>query len=130
MRLAAMERVAYVGFTTGSFDLLIKAYLPDTDGLYRFLNEDLVEDRRSSPTPRPGTSCAPRSTLFEWEGENIGKEPLEGVADPAETRQSLQRRREKFRRSGIVSISQAEVTSSRFQVALEPVAMAMATRRS
>ena len=57
-RLAAMENVAYVGYTTGSFDILIEAHLPDNEGLYKFLNG---YRRRSkvSPTPRPGTSCAP-----------------------------------------------------------------------
>jgi len=40
-RLAAMEHVSYVGYTTGTFDILIEAHLPDGEGLDRFLNEDL-----------------------------------------------------------------------------------------
>jgi hypothetical protein len=38
-----MENVAYVGYTTGSFDILIEAHLPDNEGLYKFLNEDLED---------------------------------------------------------------------------------------
>ena len=82
MRLAAMEHVAYVGFTTGSFDLLIEAYLPDTDGLYRFLNEDLGKIEGITHT-ETWHILRTEKHPFEWEGENIGKEPLE-AADPAE----------------------------------------------
>lgn len=42
-RLTAMENVAYVGYTTGTFDILIEAHLPDNAGLCRFLNEELEE---------------------------------------------------------------------------------------
>ena len=45
-KLAAMENVAYVAYLAGSFDILIEAFLPDTEGLFKFLNEDLEAHRR------------------------------------------------------------------------------------
>ncbi len=36
-RLAAMENVAYVGYMTGGFDIFIEVFLPDTEGLFTFL---------------------------------------------------------------------------------------------
>ena len=40
-KLAEMENVAYVAYVAGSFDIMIEAFLPDTEGLFKFLNEDL-----------------------------------------------------------------------------------------
>jgi Lrp/AsnC family transcriptional regulator for asnA, asnC and gidA len=39
--LAAMEEVAFVAHTTGTFDLLVEAFLPDTDAVFEFLNQRL-----------------------------------------------------------------------------------------
>ena len=44
-RLAAMENVSYLGYTTGSFDILIEVHLPDNEGLYRFLERGPRGDR-------------------------------------------------------------------------------------
>jgi DNA-binding Lrp family transcriptional regulator len=39
--LAAMEEVAFVAHTTGTFDLLVEAFLSDTDAVFEFLNQRL-----------------------------------------------------------------------------------------
>ena len=41
-RLAAMDHVAWVGSSTGSFDVLADAFLPDTDAVFEFLHERLA----------------------------------------------------------------------------------------
>jgi Lrp/AsnC family transcriptional regulator for asnA, asnC and gidA len=79
-RLAAMENVAYVGYTTGSFDILIEAHLPDNEGLYKFLNEDLEEIEGIAHT-ETWHILRTDKTNFEWEGENVGREPLDDAAD-------------------------------------------------
>jgi len=78
-RLAAMENVSYVGYTTGSFDLLIEAHLPDNEGLYTFLNEDLEKIEGIAHT-ETWHILRTDKVNFEWAGENVGKAPLEGVA--------------------------------------------------
>jgi Lrp/AsnC family transcriptional regulator, regulator for asnA, asnC and gidA len=75
-RLAAMENVAYVGYTTGSFDILIEVHLPDNDALYRLLNEDLDEIEGIAYTDT-WHILRTDTTNFEWEGEDVGREPLE-----------------------------------------------------
>jgi len=75
-RLAAMEHVAYVGYTTGSFDILIEAHLPDNEGLYKFLNEDLEKIEGIAHTETWHILRTDKSPV-EWEGENVGKEPLD-----------------------------------------------------
>jgi Lrp/AsnC family transcriptional regulator for asnA, asnC and gidA len=79
-RLAAMENVAYVGYTTGSFDILIEAHLPDNEGLYKFLNEDLEEIEGIAHT-ETWHILRTDKTNFEWEGENVGREPLDDAAE-------------------------------------------------
>ena len=74
-RLAAMENVAYVGYTTGSFDILIEAHLPDNEGLYAFLNEDLAQIEGIAHT-ETWHILRTDKTNVEWEGENVGREPL------------------------------------------------------
>ncbi len=76
-RLAAMENVSYVGYTTGSFDLLIEAHLVDNEGLYKFLNEDLEEIEGIAHT-ETWHILRTDKVNFEWEGENVGKAPLKG----------------------------------------------------
>jgi Lrp/AsnC family transcriptional regulator for asnA, asnC and gidA len=90
-KLAAMENVAYVAYTTGSFDILIEAHLPDNEGLFNFLNEDL-ECIEGIAYKETWHVLRTEKTNFEWEGENAGKTPLEPVdetepppADPAVT---------------------------------------------
>jgi len=74
-RLAAMENVAYVGYTTGSFDILIEAHLPDNEGLYTFLNEELAQIEGIAYT-ETWHILRTDKTNVEWEGENVGREPL------------------------------------------------------
>lgn len=59
--LAQMVNVAYVAYTTGSFDILIEAHLADNEGLFRFLNEDLeaFEDVGKAPLGEPRDVAAP-----------------------------------------------------------------------
>lgn len=40
--LATMEHVSYVGYSTGTFDLLVEAFLPDTEAVFEFLNQKLA----------------------------------------------------------------------------------------
>lgn len=77
-RLAAMENVSYVGYTTGSFDLLIEVHLADNEALYRFLNEDLdaIEGIAHTETWH---ILRTDTTSFEWEGEDVGVPPLASV---------------------------------------------------
>lgn len=77
-RLAAMENVAYVGYTTGSFDLLIEAHLADNEALYRFLNEDLDQIEGIAYTDT-WHILRTDTTNFEWEGEDVGRPPLEDL---------------------------------------------------
>ncbi len=81
--LAKMENVAYVGYLTGSYDIMIEAFLPDTEGLFRFLNEDLEGIDGILATE---TWHVLRTEKFNymWEGENVGREtPDAGVANAA-----------------------------------------------
>jgi Lrp/AsnC family transcriptional regulator, regulator for asnA, asnC and gidA len=75
-KLVEMEHVAYVGYITGSFDILIEAFLPDTEGLFKFLNEDLEAIDGITYTE---TWHVLRTEKFNymWEGENVGREVLE-----------------------------------------------------
>ncbi len=77
-RLAAMENVAYVGYTTGSFDILIEAHLPDNEGLYKFLNEDLAQIEGIAHT-ETWHILRTDKTNVEWEGENVGREMLDSA---------------------------------------------------
>jgi len=82
-RLAAMENVAYVGYTTGSFDILIEAHLADNEGLYRFLNEDLEEIEGIAYT-ETWHILRTDKVNFEWEGEDVGRDPLAGDEEVGE----------------------------------------------
>jgi len=74
-QLAAMENVAYLGYTTGSFDILVETYLHDNVSLHRFLNEDLgrIEGISNLETWH---ILKTDKTPLEWEGENVGMPPL------------------------------------------------------
>jgi Lrp/AsnC family transcriptional regulator for asnA, asnC and gidA len=75
-RLAQMENVSYVGYTTGTFDLLIEVHLADNEALYRFLNEDLEEIEGIAHT-ETWHILRVEKVNFEWEGESVGREPLD-----------------------------------------------------
>jgi Lrp/AsnC family transcriptional regulator for asnA, asnC and gidA len=74
-RLAGMENVAYVSYLAGSFDIMIEAFLPDTEGLFKFLNEDLEQIDGIVHTE---TWHVLRTDKFNymWEGENVGLGPV------------------------------------------------------
>jgi Lrp/AsnC family transcriptional regulator, regulator for asnA, asnC and gidA len=74
-KLAEMENIAYVAYTTGSFDILIEAHLPDNEGLFKFLNEEL-EHIEGIVYKETWHVLRTEKTNFEWEGENVGKDPL------------------------------------------------------
>jgi Lrp/AsnC family transcriptional regulator for asnA, asnC and gidA len=71
--LAAMENVAYVAYVAGSFDIMIEAFLPDTEGLFRFLNEDLEAVDGISHT-ETWHVLRTEKFFYNWEGENVGVE--------------------------------------------------------
>ncbi len=70
-KLAAMEHVAYVAYVAGSFDIVIEAFLPDTEGLFKFLNEDLeaVEGISYAETWHV---LRTEKFFYNWEGEDVG----------------------------------------------------------
>lgn len=72
--LVAMENVAYVSYLTGSFDIMIEAFLPDTEGLFEFLTQDLEKIEGISYAE---TWNVLRTDKFNymWEGENVGVGP-------------------------------------------------------
>jgi Lrp/AsnC family transcriptional regulator for asnA, asnC and gidA len=73
-KLAEMENVGYVAYLTGSFDIMIEAFLPDTEGLFKFLNEDLelIEGISYSETWHV---LRTEKFFYNWEGEDVGLEP-------------------------------------------------------
>lgn len=73
-RLAEMEHVAYVAYVTGSFDIMIQAYLPDIEGLFRFLHEDLEQIDGISAT-ETWHVLRTEKFFYNWEGEDVGLTP-------------------------------------------------------
>ena len=73
-KLAEMENVAYVAYVAGSFDVIIEAFLPHTEGLFRFLNEDLdkIDGIASTET---WNVLRTEKFFYNWEGEDVGLEP-------------------------------------------------------
>jgi Lrp/AsnC family transcriptional regulator for asnA, asnC and gidA len=74
-KLAAMENVAYLAYLAGSFDIMIEAFLPDTEGLFKFLHEDLESIDGISST-ETWHALRTEKFFYNWEGENVGLEPL------------------------------------------------------
>ena len=74
-KLAQMENVAYVAYVAGSFDVIIEAFLPHTEGLFKFLNEDLdkIDGIASTET---WNVLRTEKFFYNWEGEDVGLEPL------------------------------------------------------
>jgi Lrp/AsnC family transcriptional regulator, regulator for asnA, asnC and gidA len=73
-RLAEMEHVAYLAHLGGSLDYLVQAYLPDTEGLFRFLNEDLKHVDGITFT-ETWHVLRTEKFYYNWEGETVGLEP-------------------------------------------------------
>ena len=71
-KLAAMENVAYVAYLAGSFDIIIEAFLPDTEGLFKFLNEDLEAVDGISAT-ETWHVMRTEKFFYNWEGEDVGQ---------------------------------------------------------
>ena len=82
-KLAEMENVAYVAYVAGSFDVIIEAFLPHTEGLFKFLNEDLdkIDGIASTET---WNVLRTEKFFYNWEGEDVGLDPLprRAVASP------------------------------------------------
>ncbi len=73
--LARMENVAYVAYVAGSFDIIIEAFLPHMEGLFKFLNEDL--DKIDGIVSTESWNVLRTEKFFyNWEGEDVGLEPL------------------------------------------------------
>jgi Lrp/AsnC family transcriptional regulator for asnA, asnC and gidA len=73
-RLAEMENVAYVAYVAGNFDIIIEAFLPHTEGLFKFLNEDLEKIDGIASTQTWNVLRTEKS-FYNWEGEDVGLEP-------------------------------------------------------
>ncbi len=74
--LAQMENVAYVAYVAGSFDIIIEAFLPHTEGLFKFLNEDLdhIDGIASTET---WNVLRTEKFFYNWEGEDVGLDPID-----------------------------------------------------
>jgi Lrp/AsnC family transcriptional regulator for asnA, asnC and gidA len=69
--LAKMENVAYVAYVAGSFDIIIEAFLPHTEGLFKFLNEDL-DHIDGIATTETWNVLRTEKFFYNWEGEDVG----------------------------------------------------------
>jgi Lrp/AsnC family transcriptional regulator for asnA, asnC and gidA len=77
-QLVQMENIAYVGYLTGGWDIMIEAFLPDLEGLFDFVSEQIngIEGVVSSET---WTVLRTDKFNYMWEGENLGRPPLESL---------------------------------------------------
>jgi len=73
-KLAAMEHVAYVAYVAGNFDIIIQAYLPHMEGLFKFLNEDLEKIDGIAGT-QTWNVLRTEKFFYNWEGEDVGLGP-------------------------------------------------------
>lgn len=76
-RLVQMDNVAYVGYLTGGWDIMIEAFLPDMEGLFEFISEQInaIDGVVGSET---WTVLRTEKFNYMWEGENLGRPPLPG----------------------------------------------------
>ncbi|HTX70261.1 MAG TPA: Lrp/AsnC family transcriptional regulator [Thermoleophilia bacterium] len=74
--LARMENVAYVAYVAGGFDIIIEAFLPHTEGLFRFLNEDLDRIDGIAGT-ETWNVLRTEKFFYNWEGEDVGLDPAD-----------------------------------------------------
>ena len=84
-KLAQMENVAYVAYVAGNFDIIIEAFLPHTEGLFKFLNEDLEKIDGIAST-QTWNVLRTEKFFYNWEGEDVGLEPSRAEAERAPTR--------------------------------------------
>ncbi|MFA4964517.1 MAG: Lrp/AsnC family transcriptional regulator [Thermoleophilia bacterium] len=87
-RLAAMEHVAYLAYLTGSFDIVIEVFLPDTEGLFKFLNEDL-EEIDGINYSETWQVLRTEKFFYNWEGEDVGLEPSNEPGGESEAEEPL-----------------------------------------
>ena len=73
-QLAGMEHVAYLGHLAGGFDMLAEVFLPDTEGLFRFLHEDL-EHMGGIASTDTWPVLRTEKSFYSWEGESVGLDP-------------------------------------------------------
>ena len=97
-RLAAMENVAYVGYMTGGFDIFIEVFLPDTEGLFTFLNIDLAEIEEITHAEAWHVLRTEKFS-YTWEGETVPTAALttpqhEGAGTGAEDDREQERERQ------------------------------------
>jgi Lrp/AsnC family transcriptional regulator, regulator for asnA, asnC and gidA len=85
--LARMENVAYVAYTAGSFDIIIEAFLPHTEGLFKFLNEDL-DQIDGIATTETWNVLRTEKFFYNWEGEDVGLDPETRVHDDGDQRRT------------------------------------------
>jgi Lrp/AsnC family transcriptional regulator for asnA, asnC and gidA len=92
-RLAAMDNVAYVGYMTGGFDIFIEVFLPDTEGLFAFLNTDLAEIEEITHAEAWHVLRTEKFS-YTWEGESVPTGPAPPAspheATPADPADELQ----------------------------------------
>ena len=69
-KLAEMENVAYVAYVAGNFDIIIEAFLPHTEGLFKFLNEDLEKIDGIAGT-QTWNVLRTEKFFYNWEGEDV-----------------------------------------------------------
>ena len=79
-RLAAMEHVAYVAYVAGNFDIIIQAYLPHMEGLFKFLNEDLEKIDGIAGT-QTWNVLRTEKFFYNWEGEDVGLDSTGGAGE-------------------------------------------------
>lgn len=73
-RLAAMDNVAYVAYMTGGFDIFIEVFLPDTEGLFTFLNHDLAAIEEITDAEAWHVLRTEKFS-YTWEGETVLADP-------------------------------------------------------
>jgi Lrp/AsnC family transcriptional regulator, regulator for asnA, asnC and gidA len=78
-QLVQMENVAYVGYLTGGWDIMIEAFLPDMEGLFDFISEQInaIDGVVGTET---WTVLRTEKFNYMWEGENLAA-PSQGPAD-------------------------------------------------
>lgn len=81
--ISALEHVSYVGYTIGSCDIQVEAFLRDNDHLFRFVTEVI--------TPIEGVASVETFLVmrtekfnYKWEGEALGSTDETPTGDPGE----------------------------------------------
>jgi Lrp/AsnC family transcriptional regulator for asnA, asnC and gidA len=88
--IAAKENVAYVSYLIGAYDIMMEAFLRDSDHLFQFVTEEIsaVEGVASADT---WMVMRTEKFNYKWEGESIGSQ--DETATGAQWEYSERRRR-------------------------------------